>query len=459
MSQLDIKLPKGTQDYIGEKSDKLNFLKETVRNIFEKFNGQYVETPVFELTDILTSKYGEEEKLIYNIEAKEKISNDKISNDKILNDKEEVKSDQNSLLNDKEKLSLRYDHTIPFVRYVIQNKVDKLRRYTIGKVYRREEFSRNQVRLREFYQADFDYVGIQDYLVPETEIFMMIQLLMKKIGIDNYVIFYNYRQNLEYLVKESNVVTDNISKICSSIDKLDKNDKNYVKKELIDKNLTEEQVTKLFELLDANTLDQNLKKENDDFLNRLDMFGFDKSKIQFNPSLARGLDYYSGIIFEVKLFETNKKNDKIIYSNSVAGGGRYDKLVGSYNYRVGNNDLPMIGLSFGLDRILPNIKLPTNNKKVKIFVSSISTENNDLMTDIKTTVIGKLINCEKNILIDYNYPGKTFKKEITYAVSNNFNYIIIVGEKEYKENKSVAIKNLQTQQQTIMNIDNILDCI
>jgi histidyl-tRNA synthetase len=137
-----IKLPKGTQDYFRESYDKLEYIKNIITQLFTKFHGEFVESPVFELTHVLMNKYGEEEKLIFNIESE--------NNDTIIDDKYDNTFNNEIIESQKEKISLRYDHTIPLVRFCIINKMEKIRRCCIGKVYRKETVTRSQVRLREF---------------------------------------------------------------------------------------------------------------------------------------------------------------------------------------------------------------------------------------------------------------------------------------------------------------------
>ena len=458
-----IKLPKGTQDYFRDSHDKLDHLKTIITKLFNKFNGEFVESPVFELTQVLMNKYGEEEKLIFNIESVNDNDNDNDNdNNNINNDNPEIIDDPEIIDCQKEKVSLRYDHTIPLVRFCITNKMEKLRRCCIGKVYRRETVTRTQVRLREFYQADFDYVGNFDSLVPELEIFCMIQELFRILQIDNYQILYNYRQNLDFYIKQSGIDQSKFATVCSSIDKLDKKDKQYVRDELLEKGLTDSQIDKLFEYIFSAEpiMDESVKDIDKQFQSYMEFIKtIDKNKVKFLPTLARGSDYYTGIIFEVKLTNTD-------FSSSVAGGGRYDKLISSYakmphkTDKADNGkkskknkikDIPMIGFSFGIDRLLPFINLPPKiNTNPRIWISSIGNIENPVK--IKLDLIGKLQT--KGYSIFYNLSNRKFRKEIVDASDNNCNFMIIVGENEWSENK-VAIKNMTTRIQTTILFDEI----
>jgi histidyl-tRNA synthetase len=424
-----IQLPKGTQDYYGQSYEKLEYLKSIITNLYKKYHGEFIETPVFELTHILMDKYGDDEKLIYNLESDN------------INTEIKLPGDMQS-----EQLSLRYDHTVPLVRFCIQNKINKMRRCCIGKAYRKESVTRTQVRLREFYQADFDYVGTYDLMVPEIEIFCMIQELFKTININNYQIQYNYRQNLDYYVKESGI-TAKFSSICSSIDKLDKKDKDEVRIELKEKGCTDDQINTLYKFLFSNKqiMSPDITETDNMFNQYIDMIGIlDKSKIIFNPVLARGSDYYTGIIFEVKLVGSD-------ITSSVSAGGRYDKLIPSYQKSKNPDEIfPMIGFSFGIDRILPLITSIPSKKIKNIWISTIGKVPEPLK--LKLNLIGKLIN--KGYGVFYNLSDRKFKKEISDADEAGCNYMIIIGEDEWNKNM-ITIKDMCKRTQEMICIDQI----
>ncbi len=528
-----IKLPKGTQDYRDIEYDKLQYLKNEITNIFLKYNGNFVETPVFELRNVLMGKYGEEEKLIYNIESMNTLPNinqDKNPNkipDKDTNtDKDKEKEQkpepvkeqrpeiehqsesdsesesesesvseaesvvyadteketeteteteaeaQTEAIDEKEKtiyepckqnpiktkiknnveeqdfretLSLRYDHTIPLVRHCISNKINKMRRACIGKVYRKETTTKSQIRLREFYQADFDYVGNFDTFVPELEIFCMIQELFENLGINNYEILYNYRQNLDHWIKNSLIDPSKIATVCSSIDKLDKKDPEEIRKELLLKGCTNTQIDSLlkFILLEP-VMEPSIVQLDKQFCEYIQQLGIlDITKIKFAPQLARGLDYYTGIIFEVKLTAST-------INSSVAAGGRYDDLMDSYikksKLEKKKGKTPMIGLCFGMDRILPFVTLPKhNNPRIKIWVSTIGEFDNP--REIKLNIIGRLR--KRGYIVYYNLSDRKFKKEISDASENECNYVIIIGNVEWS-NDTVTVKNMKTGKQFVV---------
>lgn len=439
-----MQLPRGTQDYAGESYAKLDYLRKVIDTLYKKYHGQFVETPVFELTSILMDKYGEDEKLIYNIESGSKSEQSETA----LEEKSTILDSSSDQLecSQKERLSLRYDHTVPLVRYCLVNKITKMRRCCIGKVYRRETTTRSQVRLREFFQADFDYVGVYDDLVPELEIFCMIQELFRTLGVANYQILYNYRQNLDYYVKESGI-TAKFATVCSAIDKLDKRDKKEVREELLEKGCTDSQIDKLYEYLfsEQAVFAPQVADTEKKFNRYIDLIGtLDKTKIKFVPTLARGSDYYTGIIFEVKLIGNE-------ITSSVSGGGRYDRLIPSY--KKGSNPdetFPMIGFSFGVDRLLPLVKVPDSSKNIKIWVSTIGKVQDPVK--IKLELIGRF--SSKGYGVFYNLSDRKFKKEISDADENGCNFIVIVGEAEWAKNM-VTIKNMTKREQVTIPFDDI----
>lgn len=413
-----IKLPKGTQDYINDDYLKLNNMKKMLTNIFETFQGQPLITPTFECRDVLTNKYGEEEKLIFNIE----------------NYKE-----------DGELISLRYDMTIPLVRHVLCNGIKKMKRYSIGKVYRRENCNKKNKRLREFHQADFDFVGEFDEFLPEIQIFKMINIFFSKLGIKNYEIRYNFRQLLYYYIVDiAGVSEDNFKNICSSLDKLDKKDRDFIKNEMVSKGLNENQVDTIFSCIDNNyDTDDDFNDYHKKLLDLVDIYNI--TNIKFDSSLARGLDYYTGIIFEIVIDG---------YNYSVGGGGRYDNLINKYNSKV---NLPMIGFSFGLDRLLQFSFLPSRYVKPTISVLSLTKnvpeEECKILEKAKSNIVDIVLNC--NYGVDFRFNERNICKEISKISKNENNeFIIIIGMDELKNNK-VTIKYLKTGVQLDMSIDNL----
>merc|ERR1712223_545272 len=319
--KLVLKTAKGTRDFQPEQmAVRENVLKKIVK-VFKVHGAVTIDTPVFELKEVLTGKYGEDSKLIYDLR------------------------DQGG-----EILALRYDLTVPFARYVAMNKVEKIKRYQIAKVYRRDQPSISRGRYREFYQCDFDIAGSYDPMVADAECVKIVKDILNSMDVGKFAIKVNHRQILDGIFEVCGVAPDMFRTICSSVDKLDKSPWEEVKKEMVEeKNLDSAIADKigqyvkrsggqdLIDELLASELGQKSKSAKaglEDmklFLNYSDIFGC-ADVVSFDLSLARGLDYYTGIIYEAVLTDDNKDDKgEEIRVGSVAGGGRYDKLVGMFD--------------------------------------------------------------------------------------------------------------------------------
>jgi len=318
--KLVLKTAKGTRDFQPEQmAVRENVLKKIVK-VFKVHGAVTIDTPVFELKEVLTGKYGEDSKLIYDLK------------------------DQGG-----EILALRYDLTVPFARYVAMNKVEKIKRYQIAKVYRRDQPSISRGRYREFYQCDFDIAGSYDPMVADAECVKIVKDILNSMDVGKFAIKVNHRQILDGIFEVCGVAPDMFRTICSSVDKLDKSPWEEVKKEMVEeKNLDSAIADKigqyvkrsggqdLIDELLASELGQKSKSAKaglEDmklFLNYSDIFGC-ADVVSFDLSLARGLDYYTGIIYEAVLTDDNKDDKgEEIRVGSVAGGGRYDNLVGMF---------------------------------------------------------------------------------------------------------------------------------
>jgi len=431
-----IKLPRGTRDYDGEDYERLQVLTKLAVNTFETFQGEPLITPMFERRDVLTSKYGEEEKLIFNLERGDEENTEENTDVDPIDSLTEM---------EKEYTSLRYDMTVPFVRYVLSNNIVKMKRYTIGKVFRRETTNKKIKRLREFHQADFDFVGVYDMNLPEIQIFKMINLFFAGLGVTNYTIKYNFRDLLYYYVtKAAEVSGDLFKQVCISLDKLDKKPVEYVKDEMATRGLTSSQVNIIFDCIAEAKfpLGENVDTVNSNLLEMIDDYGI--TNIQFDPTLARGLDYYTGIIFEVTIDG---------FGSSVGGGGRYDKLISQYNSEV---DIPMIGFSLGLDRLLQYANVIKQEKPTVIVFTIIQkttdTERKQL-NKVKAKVIDDVIS--QNYVVDFMFNDKKARKQFSkFAADSNYKYAIIIGMDEISQD-SVAIKNLTTKEQTLVKMSDV----
>lgn len=396
--------PKGTLDYDNNSALHLKSLISIIEKHFQNNGAEYLETPVFENKEVLMDKYGDEEKLIYEIED-----------------------------NGGHKLALRYDLTIPFIRWILENKIKKVRRYSIGKVYRRDNPSILQGRFREFYQADFDILGENsvDYSA-EILILNMIKNILFDLQIVDFEIHVNFTENLyKILIDELKIEKENFKNICSTIDKLDKTDFEQLIDEFKMKSLNMEQINqlkvRLFEPYRNDKLDE-----------LLEIYDI-KKYIKYNQSLARGLDYYNGIIFEVKL-----KNNQ----STIIAGGRYDNLNSINN--------KLIGVSVGITRLMQ-------------FTNFIKEEK--WLDEYYLTCIGNIDNKMKHKLIKYISDGVAKNKKFTFSLENDhkiqkvisniikqsIKWLIIIGEEELKTNTFI-IKDLENKTQEIVEFsENILN--
>jgi len=396
--------PKGTLDYDNNSALHLKSVISIIEKHFQNNGAEYLETPVFENKEVLMDKYGDEEKLIYEIED-----------------------------NGGHKLALRYDLTIPFIRWILENKIKKVRRYSIGKVYRRDNPSILQGRFREFYQADFDILGENsvDYSA-EILILNMIKNILFDLQIVDFEIQVNFTENLyKILIDDLKIEKENFKNICSTIDKLDKTDFDQLIDEFKMKSLNVEQINqlkvRLFEPYRNDKLDE-----------LLEIYDI-KKYIKYNQSLARGLDYYNGIIFEVKL-----KNNQ----STIIAGGRYDNLNSINN--------KLIGVSVGITRLMQ-------------FTNFIKEEK--WLDEYYLTCIGNVDNKMKHKLIKYISDGVAKNKKFTFSLENDhkiqkvisniikqsIKWLIIIGEEELKTNTFI-VKDLENKTQEIVEFsENILN--
>lgn len=339
----------------------------TITDVFKRHGGVTIDTPVFELREILAGKYGEDSKLIYDL------------------------ADQGG-----EICSLRYDLTVPFARFLAMNKdITNIKRYHIAKVYRRDQPAMTKGRMREFYQCDFDIAGTYDPMVPDAEVLRIICEVFEGLGWNGaYTIKMNHRKILDGIFQVCGVPEDKIRPISSAVDKLDKLPWADVRKEMTEeKGLDGEVADRIGEWVVLKGKHELLEKLRNDpalsanasmqqgiadiglLFDYLEAFGA-LERVSFDLGLARGLDYYTGLIYEVvtegsapeskaaaeggaarapapkkksKGDDDDRSNDPTVGVGSVAAGGRYDNLVGMFS---GKSQIPCVGISFGVDRIV-----------------------------------------------------------------------------------------------------------
>jgi len=445
-------LPKGTRDFGPAQMAKRQFILNTIRLVFQKYGFQPLETPAMENLTTLTGKYGEEgDQLLFKI----------LNSGDFLKDvdtqKLESKNSKGITFDISEK-GLRYDLTVPFARYVVMNRGEitfPFKRYQIQPVWRADRPQKS--RYREFYQCDADVVGT-DSLICEAEIVLMIKEVFKGLGIDDYSIKINHRGILTG-ISEILGAKGKESDLFVAIDKLDKIGKDKVREELISKGFTEESTNALFDILNPNrsfakkiqdlnfTMSQSEigtkgVEEIVEVLSILYDYGSNQDNIDFDISLARGLSYYTGCIFEVKI------NNVSI--GSVSGGGRYDNLTGGF----GLPGVSGVGFSFGVDRLydaMEELKLFPQEAQIssKVLITHFDKESQRYGLRVLQALRASGIASEI-------YPDSVkIQKQLDYANKKMIPFTIIIGSEEVKSGL-LAFKNMKTGEQTKMNIDEIL---
>ncbi|XVE90592.1 hypothetical protein DITRI_Ditri20bG0090200 [Diplodiscus trichospermus] len=420
------KTPKGTRDFAKEQMAIRKKAFSIITKVFERHCATALDTPAFELKETLTGKYGEDSKLIYDL------------------------ADQGGEL-----CSLRYDLTVPFSRYVAMNGLTSFKRYHIDKVWRRDNPSKG--RYREFYQCDFDIAGQYEKMGPDFEVVRILSEVLDALNIGDYEIKLNHRKLLDGVLEICGVPPAKFRTICSSIDKLDKLSFEQVKKEMVEeKGLSVETADKIgtfvkirgppLELLSkimggsegSELLKHNASK---DALGDLSVLfeALAKSrcidKVVFDLSLARGLDYYTGVIFEAA-FKGG------VQVGSIGAGGRYDNLIGNF----GTKQVPAVGMSLGIERVLTIMEEKAQNQMVR------ATETQVLVAVLgdKISVAAELVSELWDVDIKAEYKvHKKVMKHIEYAIESKIPWVIIVGEQELNEG-IVNLKNIETANQEVI---------
>lgn len=447
-------IPKGTRDFGPDKMLKRNRIFSTIRTVFEKFGYQPLETPTMENLDVLTGKYGDEgDQLIF------KILN---SGDYLAKIKENpLEIGFKKLIPQISEKALRYDLTVPFARYVVMNRNEltfPFKRYQIQPVWRADRPQRG--RYREFYQCDADVVGTNS-LLCESEIVLMIDEVLNNLGINDFTIKINNRKVLTGIT-EAIGAKGLESVICVAIDKLDKIGEEGVVKELLEKGITETAVNALMPIISLSgdfkekllamknilaTSEEGLKglEELEEVLSYLDGFGYQYNKLEFDIALARGLSYYTGCIFEVKVNNAQM--------GSISGGGRYDNLTGVF----GLNGVSGVGFSFGVDRIYDVMEelnlFPTDSlASTQVLLVAFDKPTEKYALSVLATLRNNNIKAEL-------YPEQTkMKKQLGYADDKNIPYVVLIGSDEM-ETGLLTFKNMQSGEQQKLAIEQIVEVV
>lgn len=419
-----LKTPKGSRDYGPAQMALRNNVIDHIVKVFRRHGAETIDTPVFELKEVLTGKYGEDSKLIYDLK------------------------DQGG-----EALSLRYDLTVPFARYLAMNKISNIKRYHIAKVYRRDNPAMTRGRYREFYQCDFDIAGQYDPMLPEVECLRVIVEILNALEMGQFVVKVNHRALLDAIFEAVGVPTTMFRAICSSVDKLDKSPWEEVKKEMVEeKGLSDEAAEAIGvyvrqsggnDLLERLMTDERLSKTKTGsdgisslklFLHYAQLAGV-SSYVSVDMSLARGLDYYTGLIFEAVLLGAEV--------GSVAGGGRYDGLVGMFDAK--GKQVPCIGVSLGVERIFSVLesraasgpKIRTNF--VQVYIASAQKNLQDERLKLCALLWDANINTEQS----YKKSPKLLA-QLQHCEEQGIPLAVILGEDEIKRGV-VKVREVSTR--------------
>ena len=420
--KIELKNVKGTYDYLPNEQKIRNFINDTLKEIFEKYGYQPLETPILCYYDLLAGKYDE-------------------SND-LLNEIYKLTDQGNR------KLGLRYDLTVPFAKCITITKDLRLpfKRYEIGKVFRDGPVKTG--RDREFIQCDVDVVGIEGQMI-EAELMTLYLEGYTKLGID-VVVRYNNRNLMSGLIIEQGISNESVSSVITIIDKLDKINETELLKEFNNLGIDNNKAINLLNIFKLNLKELNNKYQNTDNelikkglfeLNELELYIKKyKDKTKFVATLARGQDYYTGNVFEVYA-----KNNEL--SCSLGGGGRYDNMI--TDFINDGNKYPAVGVSFGLSTIYEILKTRDefkNKSLIDIYVIPMNTKKESLSLANKLRNLGYKVDLEMN--------DKKVKKSFEFANRENIPYVIVLGEDEIK-NKYFNLKNMLNGEQVKINIDEI----
>jgi histidyl-tRNA synthetase len=441
-------IAKGTRDFLPAQVIKRNYIFETVERVFKTFGYLPIETPTIELLSTLTGKYGEEgDRLLFKI----------LNNGDFLADAPDAElaaKNSNKVLTSISKRGLRYDLTVPFARFVVMHQNDiafPFKRYQIQQVWRADRPQRG--RYQEFYQCDVDVVGSTS-LMYEAELIQIYATVFRILGIKVKILINN--RKVLFGIAEAAGIADKFIDMTTSIDKLDKIGHDGVIADMEQRDITKEQAEKVLSILSTSNLDDLAKifisspegtlgvGEIREVMNYVKA---DTPELVWDISLARGLGYYTGCIFEVKV-------DPDAYPDftmgSIGGGGRYDNLTGVF----GLNGVSGVGVSFGAERIydvMDELNLFPQNvqKDIDILLVAMDDESHLFGFKLVTTL-------RHNGIASDLYPEiAKMKKQMAYANARNVPFVGIIGESERNENK-IAVKDMYTGNQTLMTVEDLI---
>lgn len=431
MSKIKPRLFKGARDFLPEQMLHRERIVDTMKKIFRKYGFAPLETPAIEYLDVLSGKYGDEaDKLIYKLNYKTGTADE---------------------------AALHYDLTVPLSRVVAMNADLPLpfKRYQIQPVWRADRPQPHQGRFREFYQCDCDVIGSNSPIM-DAELVAITCEVLQTLGFKDFLVKINNRKILNGITQYVGLPSTDTQNICRSIDKLDKVPWNEVEEELQQNNYAANTVKKLKELFHDNIISlPQLKSllseipealegiiELEKIFEYLKIWGIDNSNYIFDITLARGLDYYTGPIFETKL-------PKYPHIGSLTGGGRYNTMIGMFT----GKDLPAVGTTLGLDRIFTAMQqldmLENVSTHTKVLVANFSDSTMDYNLRLLSTLRSN------NIATEFYPEPSKLKKQFTYAERKGIMYMIIAGDEEVVNN-IYNLKNLSTGEQILLSLEEVI---
>ena len=450
-------IPKGTRDFSPAQVAKRNYIMDTIKHHFSCFGFQAIETPSFEKSETLLGKYGEEgDRLIF----------------KILNSGDFLKKATDTFLTtkDSQKLTtqisekaLRYDLTVPFARYVVQHQNDitfPFKRFQIQPVWRADRPQKG--RFREFYQCDADVVGSTS-LLQEVELVQLYDAVFTALSLKGTVIKMNNRKILSGIAQVIGA-EDKLIDFTVALDKLDKIGPDGVKKEMLEKGITQDAIAKVQPLFtmqgDANQQLESLKvmlgsskigmqgiQELDFIVSTISALELQTASLAIDVTLARGLNYYTGAIFEVSAPQG-------VTMGSIGGGGRYDDLTGIF----GLKDVSGVGISFGLDRIylvLEELGLFPETASANTEVLFFNFGNPEAIYAMKAIKQLRSNGISAELYPDTATNQKKERKQLTYAERKGILYAVLIKEQDIKDN-TYTLKNMQTGDKQTLSLENLI---
>lgn len=405
MQKQNLQTLKGFRDFLPAQKRARDVVMDKIKRVFERFGFEPLETPTLEYAELLLGKYGEEaDRLVYSFQDR-----------------------------GERQVALRYDQTVPTARVLsqYQNELGKgFRRYQIQPVFRADKPQKG--RYREFVQCDADIFG-STHPVADAEILAVYYNIYQELGLSDLVIEVNDRETLLATLTPYATEQVTVFSTIQSIDKLDKQTKDEVIQELIKKGMEKDMAEQALSSIQSALPSSNLK----DILESAEMLGIPTQNLKFNPVLARGLDYYTGMIFEGKIpGETG----------SVGAGGRYDRLIES----LGGPSIPAVGFGLGFDRTV-EVLLARNvvqaGQSTNVLVTIYSPSQQKQALEVTQQLRQSGINTEL-----YPDPNDRLDKQFKYADKKGIPYAVVIGEDEVKNN-TVTLKNLATREQATLPLD------